>query len=148
MRMSSNSTPTMAESDSDQKPRKRVENMEWLRNWSWRLAILSLPWQTRFMFSDASVYVSWFFIILSIVIAIQYRKHDQKTIRYSWLMGAIVLLLIIASAVTTFPTGTWQWWVQILLLGFFGWSLVISKVDARQFFLWNVIALVPHTLLA
>lgn len=101
------------------------------------------------MFSDASIYASWFLMILSIVFAFQsHRLSVQVNSRRSAWMGIILLLLIIASAVTTFPTGTWQWWVQVLLLGLFGWSLVISKVDAREFLIWNVIALIPHALLA
>ena len=123
--------------------------MEWLRNWSWRLTIIVLPWQTRLMFSDASIYVSWLLMLLSIFFAFQSRRSTvQSNSRHNAWMGIVLLLLIFASAVTTFPTGTWQWWIQVLLLGLFGWSLVISKVDAREFLVWNVIALVPHALLA
>jgi hypothetical protein len=122
--------------------------MEWLRNWSWRLAILALPWQTRLMFSDASIYVSCFFLIFAIIVA--WKNHaaiitspSRKNLIWITLFG-----LILASVFTAFPTGTWQWWVQVLLLGMFGWSLVISKVDAREFLVWNVVALIPHAMLA
>lgn len=135
--------------DTENEQRKPVKNMEWLRNWSWRLAIIALPWQTRLMFSDASIYASWFFMILAIFFAwrsppVSAERKNQKDV---W-MGMIVFLLVLASAATSFPTGTWQWWVQILLLGFFSWSIIISRVDAREFLAWNVIALVPHALLA
>jgi hypothetical protein len=33
-------------------------------------------------------------------------------------------------------------------LAFFGWSLIISKVDAREFLVWSVIAIIPHAVLA
>jgi putative inorganic carbon (HCO3(-)) transporter len=123
--------------------------MEWLRNWSWRLTILALPWQTRLMFSDASIYATWFLMILSISLAFQaHRAAPSSRNRYSTWIGVTVFILILASVFTIFPAGTWQWWVQVLLLGFFGWSLIISKVDAREFLVWSVIAIIPHAILA
>lgn len=123
--------------------------MEWLRNWSWRLTILALPWQTRLMFSDASIYVTWFLMILSIGLAFHaYRPSPSNKNRYGTWIGATVLVLILASISTISPAGTWQWWIQILLLGFFAWSLIISKVDAREFLIWSVLAVIPHALLA
>jgi hypothetical protein len=123
--------------------------MEWLRNWSWRLTILALPWQTRLMFSDASIYATWFLMILSIGLAFQAdRAAPSSKHRYGTWIGVTVFALILASVFTIFPAGTWQWWVQVLLLGFFVWSLIISKVDAREFLVWSVIAIIPHALLA
>lgn len=121
--------------------------MEWLRNWSWRLAILALPWQTRLIFTDASIYVSWIFLILAIVVAWQTRRSTPKPTPRRNLIWITLFGLILTSVFTSFPTGTWQWWVQVLLLGMFAWSIVVSKINSREFLSWCVIALVPHALL-
>jgi O-antigen ligase len=115
---------------------------------AWRLAILVLPWQTRLMFSDASIYISWFFLALAIIVAWKNHKPSIKPASSRNLIWMTLFGLIFVSAFTSSPTATWQWWVQVLLLGMFGWSLVISRVDAREFLVWNVVALIPHAMLA
>ncbi len=77
----------------------------------------------------------------------QYTEKQKDDHRFAW-MGIIIALLVLVSSATSFPMGTWQWWVQILLLGGFGWSLVRIRVSVREFMMWNVFALIPHALLA
>ncbi|MFA4954299.1 MAG: O-antigen ligase family protein [Patescibacteria group bacterium] len=121
---------------------------------SWRAAILVLPWQTRWYrpaelggwpWEQGSlvVYAAWIPILATILFGFTPRR-DKRLV-----LPAILALLLIAAG---FSTGApWQpmlvWWVQILLLGFFVWTLFDKKVAVRKLLFWFVTSLLAPTLL-
>ncbi len=136
-------------------------------SWTWRLAILALPFQTRW-FSDASlagwpweqgrwsVYASWILIVLAVVIrhVIPAKAGIQRSGMDSRLRGSdkkMLLILIGFIALTLLMTSsrvaTVQWWIQILLLVAFVWTLVRARIPSREIMTWFVISLLPHVAL-
>lgn len=125
-----------------------------LFSWAWRLAILALPWQTRW-FADASlagwpweqgrwsVYASWVLIAAAIATGffVTKKRPAKRTAAFLALFVALTLLTTASTAATT------QWWIQILLLLAFGWTLFAAEVPWRDVATWFVISLLPHVAL-
>ncbi len=132
--------------------------------WLWRLAILSLPWQTR-LFHEAplvagypweqgrsSVYVSWFLMLAVIVAAlfldegVIFSKREEKrrrslSINMGWLM-----LVIFTGLATPVPRATLQWWMEVILLYAF-FHVLWERVAWREAVQWFVISMIPQMLL-
>lgn len=121
---------------------------------SWRLALLTLPWQTRW-FHDASlagwpweqgrwsVYASMILIVATIVLG--FRPLQKRDRSWIWLMpcGLIILTLI----TTLSRTATMQWWVQAVLLGGFAWTILRKGIPREKLAFWSVMSLAPHVLI-
>ncbi len=137
--------------------------MAWIREWSWKIAILALPWQTRWFQEGPlvgglpweqgrlSVYLAWLPVIITIFIAcgdFKQNPEDRDEIKLSdWMLFAGVLLLGLPAFVSVFPQASWQWLTQVILLVFFAWSLQQLKVKGREILGWSVISLIPHAVL-
>lgn len=128
---------------------------------AWRLAVLALPWQTRW-YREATlagwpweqgswaVYASWFLVAATILLA--YRPDGLRGVRLSradkvflWLAAAAIGLSNLVSA--SYPASI-QWLGEVGLLGGFGWALRRKKVPAKSLAAWFAIALIPQALLA
>lgn len=129
---------------------------------AWRLAVLSLPWQTRW-FSDASLagwpweqgrvsfYVSWLLILATIIVSFIRKRptFSKKETRYL-LVGALAFVVLCVAGTGFDPRAlraAGQWAAQIILLILFGFSLWQSGVTRRQFATWVVMSLLPHVAL-
>ena len=131
---------------------------------AWRLAMLALPWQTRW-FCDAelagwpweqgrlSFYVAWFFILAAVLLNWNSVKKNWSAIsgkRASFVLaiGSLITGSLLASGL---DAQAWrpmvQWWSQILILALFGLSLWRADVTRRQLAVWFVLSLVPHVVL-
>lgn len=130
---------------------------------AWRLAILVLPWQTRWFQSAElagwpweqgrlSFYVSWF-LIGAAVFALFIRRRSALRTAGNFRGWRIAVPVLIAVSVIG---GGWdgqawraisQWWLQVLLLLLFGVSLRRANVTRRQLAAWFVISLWPHAVL-
>jgi len=126
----------------------------------WRLAILTLPWQTRW-FVDAqlvgwpweqgriSIYVSWLPLIATIILGIfQPKRALPFSFRRNlfWLIAALGACTIIAAPSPA--TAAIQWWIQVILLAAFFVTLFRTKVEPTKVAFWFVLSLIPHALLA
>jgi hypothetical protein len=131
----------------------------------WRLAILSLPWQTRW-FADASLagwpweqgrlsfYISWLLIIATIIFAFCIRKKNTASLSRLFSFKNIVLVsaLVIISLIGTgldvrALRAAGQWWLQVAVLTAFAISLYQAGVERRKLAAWFVISLLPHVAL-
>ncbi len=141
----------------------------------WRLTILVLPWQTRWIFSEGTiggfsweqgtvaVYASWGVLLLTIVAGFvtERTRHsksgtgnsefgDDTRLKFpvpsSMLLAALVVLLGI-SILTSSRTATLLWWSHVAILGFFAWTLMRSRVEARSVAFWFALSLVPQAML-
>jgi len=142
----------------------------------WRLAIILLPWQTRW-FSEGpavngfpweqgrlSVYASW--IVMAAVIGAAWfghrRRGEARLARDSAIVHDAtgdgqgkpcpyvvigIFLLAFSSLFTYSIRATFQWWIEIVLLAGFVWSLIRLRVSFQSFATWFVISLIPHALL-
>lgn len=137
--------------------------MAWLRDWSWRIAILALPWQTRWFQEGPmagglpweqgrpSFFLVWIPMIITIFIACaDFKQHpdERDEIQVTdWMLFAGILLLGLPAFVSIHAQASWQWLTQIILLVFFGWSLQQLKAKPREVMAWAVGSLVPHAVL-
>ncbi len=127
---------------------------------AWRLAILTLPWQTRW-FVDAqlvgwpweqgriSIYIAWLPLIATIILGIFQPKCALPfSFRRNlfWLIAALGACTVIAAPSPA--TTAIQWWIQVILLAAFFVTLFRTKVEPVKVASWFVLSLVPHALLA
>jgi hypothetical protein len=131
----------------------------------WRLAILTLPWQTRW-FHDASlagwpweqgrwsVYASWVFLIATVVSGWPYLRSQLRSSRvrrascfFAALFACTVIPTVFHSDVLARFVAVSQWWIEALLLLAFGLTLAGAKVGWRSVATWIVISLIPEALL-
>ena len=126
----------------------------------WRLAILLLPWQTRW-FSDASLagwpweqgrlafYLSWIPMLVLIIRAFchpRLRRNDNKWIYFSiGTLVAISAVSILRDHAAFRPI--LQWWVQVSVLALFVVALWRAKISSRSVATWVVISMIPHALI-
>ncbi|MFZ6015719.1 MAG: O-antigen ligase family protein [Patescibacteria group bacterium] len=126
----------------------------------WRIAILVLPWQTRW-FMDAnlagwpweqgriSIYLSWLPMIAAIIIS---QALPRKTLpriyrRALFFLIAGLGLVTIANQTPDFRA-IFAWWLQIVILFSFFITLLRSNVDFYKIAFWFVMSLVPHAMFA
>lgn len=140
--------------------------MEWIREahiragrWSgilWRVAILVLPWQTRWFVERplingfsweqgrTSVYASW--ILIAVVILLVY--HASRDTHHATRITRHVLLIISFFLVTLFTTqdirATIQWWAEIILLYGFVRATFLLQIPRQTMAAWVILSLVPH----
>lgn len=129
---------------------------------AWRVAILALPWQTRWIFSTptingfpweqgtVAVYASWIVIGIALLFGlanIQPQPSQPKPLKHRIVRSAPFILLVIASLFTVSPVTTVLWWSHVLILAAFAWVLWRNRVSAHVLAAWFVIALVPHALI-
>lgn len=145
-----------------------------LFSWAWRLAILALPWQTRWFLNAElggwpweqgrwSVYGSWIF--LSVVICLGYfvstrssslrlpapLAENRNWKRLAAVVGGLALSSVLALLLTpdwkfVFPAVA-QWWIQALLLGAFVWTMWRARISFHSLVLMFVLSLLPHAAL-
>lgn len=134
---------------------------------AWRIAILVLPWQTRWMYSTTlggwpweqgtiAVYISWFPLLATIMFGWSLAKRSIHT-RSFRVLGACSLAFIFASigAIifsdpdTRFIRSTvmLQWWIQCSILFSFAVVLWRSGLTASVFIDWCIVSMVPHIVL-
>ncbi len=133
-----------------------------LTDWSWRVAVLALPWQTRWFQEGVflngfpwengrlSFYVSWVPLLVFTVLAFLGKRESEtveKGYRTRGLFFAGFFLLVCASFFTTAPIATIVWWIEMLLLASFATAVIKLRVPRLQLATWFVIALAPHALL-
>ena len=144
-------------------------NMKRLFSILWPVAILVLPWQTRWIVSQASlsnfpweqgtvsVYATWFVILAVIILGfvcypVSYPKPESgMTFLDRLKRHGVVLVAIVFLVVSTFLTTSWaatgMWWVQVMLLSLFAWTLVRARISYVRLSAWFVISLIPHAII-
>ncbi len=122
---------------------------------SWRLALLVLPWQTRW-FADASlagwpweqgrwaIYASWMVLLAAILTGWKAERQIPK-VRTAL---PIVLLIVLTLVTTLSRVATAQWWIQVILLGAFVVTLWRRNVSRTSVLAWFAGSLLPHAVLA
>jgi O-antigen ligase len=125
----------------------------------WRLAMLALPWQTRW-FWDAnlagwpweqgrlSFYISWFLILAVVLLNWRPMKNCRSAKSYGWAVFILIAGSLLASdLILQSARPMMQWWAQVLILILFGLGLCRAQVSRQQMAAWFVIALLPHAVL-
>lgn len=135
-----------------------------LLDWSWKIAVLALPWQTRWFHEGIplngfpwengrlSFYASWIPLLIVVIMAFVGKQERERvgelsSDRSQWLLFAGVGLIGFASVFTLLPTATAQWWVEVILLASFAVALARLRVTKQALATWFIIGLVPHALL-
>lgn len=126
---------------------------------SWRLALLSLPWQTR-IFWDAqlagwpweqgriSIYASWLLVTAAVLLGLtQKQKVLQTDFKRTifWFLSALAGVTLVAMPYPT--TAAIQWWLQVVLLLTFGIVLFKARVGLDKVFFWFALGLIPQALM-
>ncbi len=131
----------------------------------WRLTLLSLPWQARWLMSRTSlsgwpweqggwsVYVSW--ILLVVTCLVGWRIVGRRVVWRPVKLSLILALIFFLSTLLPLLTQDWrvklpaiaQWWMHASLLTVFIWTLWRTRVSSQQIGLWFVISLLPHVVL-
>lgn len=128
--------------------------------WSWRLAVLALPWQIRFFAEGAkvagwpweqgrlSVYVSWIPMLMAVALGYFLPKTDLKKKIKSilvWPFVALGAITILASPIS--PIASAQWWLQVGVLSAF--FVTLMRVETcrdrglEKFAFWFAMSLLP-----
>jgi hypothetical protein len=133
---------------------------EWrLSDWLWRIAILTLPWQTRFFLEGpdlsgfpweqgrASIYLSMLFMA-AYLMALMFQKRKLVTITLNFSMLAGFFLLGIVSLLSVYSKATYIWIFQVILLALFFLNLIRDlRVRRNELVVWVGLSMVPHALL-
>src|SRR3989344_9044672 len=137
---------------------------------AWRVAVLALPWQTRWIVETPTIagspweqgtiaiYASWIPLVLVILIGLWNKKaprpttydpsvHSGQALRPTYFFAIAIIALITTSLFTSSPIATLLWWTHVLLLALFAWTLWRKEVTRAEISAWVVMALVPHELL-
>jgi hypothetical protein len=130
----------------------------------WRVALVLLPWQTRWFLEGStlggfpweggrvSIYVSWVPIILSIGLYFfsnrlglgsLLRGNDRRKLRMIF-TTSLFFLGSVASSV--YLRATLQWWAEALLLIGFAW-VTVRGIERETLCRWVVYAIFPHAVL-
>ncbi len=138
--------------------------MKKLFDWSWRVTLVLLPWQTRWFVDTKlagwswaqgswSAYVTWLPMIATVVLgAILFRGEERRLLNKK--NSLILLGFLVTSIIAVLLSLDWllrttaviQWWIQIGLLGAFVWSLVGARVSKDDLVKVFVLSLVPVAL--
>lgn len=144
--------------------------MAWLRkSWPvlWRLATLSLPWQTRWFVEGVrvggyaweqgriSIYASWVLVLATIVwsgfmgpspsiTTVVARLRTRRGLL--GIVGVSLILLSVFLSQSLRASG--QWLIEMTLLVFFFAALARQRVTFLSFMQWLTIGLVPQIILA
>jgi hypothetical protein len=139
---------------------------------AWRLAVLALPWQTRW-FSEASLvgwpweqgrwsfYASWAFIAAAVVAGFLLRRQEgrnranaeaapkrTRSRRRAVAVGVLLAVTALACGADRLAwTAALQWWLPVSVLALFAWTLVRTGVPRRALAAWFLYSLLPHILL-
>lgn len=132
-----------------------VRNWTWI-DWVWRLSVLVLPWQTRWFHeglslggypweqSRLSVYGVWVMMILVVIAAISQRHRPKLNLKsHGWLLG-----LVLITCASIYPIASLMWWMQMVLIMAWGWSLTALNIDRRDLMKWLILSLLPSAILA
>lgn len=128
--------------------------------WMWKLAVLALPWQTRWFQEGPwiagypweqgriSVYASWIPTLLVIGIDAVLGRAETKTHTREALVRwvGVGLFLIWALVTTSALRSTIQWVIEIAVLLLF-FRTLFARVSVREFLRWSIFSLIPHALL-
>ncbi len=127
--------------------------------WAWRLAVLVLPWQTRWFQEGPtiagypweqgriSIYASWFLLLFVAVLDLVLRKKEHRpAIKSTWICGLTALFVAFTFITTASLRSTFEWWLEVVVLILFV-RAVFSRVTLRDFSWWFALSLVPHALL-
>lgn len=102
------------------------------------------PWEG----GRLSIYVSWIPLVMTVVLGFRgggFETHPSDRPRWHKYLayGLIPILSIFASA---YRPATIQWWIEVLLLGAFIWTL-IRQVGREDLTRWIIYAIVPQAVL-
>lgn len=133
-----------------------------LDRWIWRIAILSLPWQTRWLLEGPSVqgfpweggrmsfYASWIPIMACVILAMVrsgvFRSWPRRTHLSKTILIAIVCLAIVTLHSFSLRA-SFMWWTELFILIGFVWSIRRLQIRADELATWFVISVTPHAVL-
>ncbi|MFA5130113.1 MAG: O-antigen ligase family protein [Patescibacteria group bacterium] len=129
----------------------------------WPLAILILPWQTRWIFAQGSigsypweqgtlcVYASWILLLLAagfgFAVAGWERIKSMCNWKHAKILAIAVALLILPAIMTSSWHASFMWWAQAIILTLFIWSLVAVRISFARAASWFLISLIPEMIL-
>lgn len=148
--------------------KKNVLNMGFNRSKlfsiAWRIAILMLPWQTRWMSSatlggwpweqgTVAIYVSWFPVLATIILGWSFarRTMNKKSFLVLSVCSLIFILTSLAAIIFSDPdtrlirsTAMLQWWIQCSMLFSFATVLWRAGITVSVLIDWFIISMLPH----
>ena len=129
----------------------------------WPLAILALPWQTRWILHQGSlsgfpwqegticIYASWTILLAAAACGFYLAGKDrcvdllkQKKMR---MIGIAAALLFLPTVMTASWSASLMWWLQMIILALFVSSLVAMRVSFMRLASWFLIAMIPEAIL-
>lgn len=131
--------------------------------WVWRLAVLVLPWQTRWFQEGPqivgypweegriSIYASQL-LMLAVVLAHAFlrRSNSESSIAHKKQRRLLLLLIavffFISLSTTASLRATAEWWIEVSILVLFV-RVLIQRVTWKELSFWFVLSLLPQALL-
>ncbi|HEU0050992.1 MAG TPA: O-antigen ligase family protein [Patescibacteria group bacterium] len=127
----------------------------------WRAGIFLLPWQIRYFFETStaggsweqgriSIYLSSIFLLAAAItawISSRSKIGPPCLIKKPRLFAAGLILLLIPSFLTWSWRASFEWWLEMMSLSVFLWSLVRMRTPLRSVLVWFIISIIPHAFL-
>lgn len=139
----------------------------------WRISILILPWQTRWIFTEGvlngfpweqgtvSLYVGQVILFVTILVGVVLFRGEWKSLLRrvaggQWRVGGKgrsllisgIALFVIVSTATVSWTASGMWWLQVILIAGFFTTLYVARIPIDRIAKWFVISMIPHAALA
>lgn len=132
--------------------------MAWLREWMWKITILALPWQTRWIWHISqtpeagyqtewgiyAVYGSWLLILATWAVSLGVKAEKIRIKKTIWIAGCLMFIPMIVH-----PTWyMWQWMAQWFIILLFADALRRLRLKREQVIGWFLWSVMPHVGLA
>jgi hypothetical protein len=127
---------------------------------SWRLAVLLLPWQTRWFLEGpalggfpweggrVSIYLSWIPLVSTVIFYVLCSRFSQEGWggRRAWIAVSLFFFFLSAVFSSLYLPATLQWLAEVFLLLAFG-AVTLRAIDYPTLCRWIVYAVFPHAVL-
>jgi len=129
----------------------------------WPLAILALPWQTRWILHQGTlagfpweegticIYASWIILLgasaCGLYLAGMNRVKEMLRQKSMRMIGIAAAILFLPTVMTASWSASFMWWMQIVILSLFISSLIAMRVSFARLASWFIIAMLPEAIL-
>ena len=84
-------------------------------------------------------------LLIASAIILGFRSVQKKDRSWTWLVPCVLIALTLITTLS--KTATTQWWIQVVLLAAFTWTILRNGIPRDKLLFWFAISLAPHILI-